>query len=109
MEGWRNNAEVAQGKSRSRRYGRGRRIQLTEHPQTSLNREWQVVSSDLHRQPAAGGGGALRLRDTLDNHLRSSRQTQNMAAATPAAQTVSGRPAVGSAVTGPEGYVPTAP
>ena len=57
MEGWRNNAEEAQGKSRSPAIWPGRRIQLTQHPQAGLNREWQVVSSDLQgKQPQAVAG-----------------------------------------------------
>ncbi|WGL57127.1 type VI secretion system tip protein VgrG [Kluyvera intermedia] len=57
MEGWRNNAEEAQGKSRSPEIWPGRRITLTEHPQASLNREWQVVSSQLQGiQPQAVAG-----------------------------------------------------
>ena len=57
MEGWRNNAEAAQGKSRSPAIRPGRRITLTEHPQASLNREWQVVSSALQGiQPQAVAG-----------------------------------------------------
>ncbi|WP_393947386.1 type VI secretion system Vgr family protein, partial [Kluyvera intermedia] len=57
MEGWRNNAEAAQGKSRSPEIWPGRRITLTEHPQASLNREWQVVSSALQGiQPQAVAG-----------------------------------------------------
>ena len=57
VEGWRNNAEEAQGKSRSPAIWPGRRIQLTEHPQAGLNREWQVVSSDLQgKQPQAVAG-----------------------------------------------------
>lgn len=57
VEGWRNNAEEAQGKSRSPAIWPGRRIQLTGHPQAGLNREWQVVSSDLQgKQPQAVAG-----------------------------------------------------
>ncbi|WP_429872749.1 contractile injection system protein, VgrG/Pvc8 family, partial [Escherichia coli] len=54
MDGWRNNAEVARGTSRSPEIWPGRRIALTGHPQANLNREWQVVASDLHgEQPQA--------------------------------------------------------
>ncbi|WP_070194281.1 type VI secretion system tip protein VgrG [Escherichia coli] len=48
MDGWRNNAEVARGTSRSPEIWPGRRIVLTGHPQANLNREWQVVASELH-------------------------------------------------------------
>ena len=64
MDGWRNNAEVARGTSRSPEIWPGRRIALTGHPQANLNREWQVVASELHgEQPgksAAWGEGAAR-------------------------------------------------
>jgi type VI secretion system secreted protein VgrG len=57
VEGWRNNAEEAQGKSRSPEIWPGRRLRLTGHPQAGLNREWQVVSSDLQgKQPQAAAG-----------------------------------------------------
>ncbi|HCD5268117.1 TPA: type VI secretion system tip protein VgrG [Escherichia coli] len=39
MDGWRNNAEVARGTSRSPEIWPGRRIVLTGHPQANLNRE----------------------------------------------------------------------
>ncbi|EIQ2241910.1 type VI secretion system tip protein TssI/VgrG [Escherichia coli] len=48
MDGWRNNAETARGMSRSPEIWPGRRIVLTGHPQANLNREWQVVASELH-------------------------------------------------------------
>ncbi|OFS11056.1 type VI secretion system tip protein VgrG [Hafnia sp. HMSC23F03] len=68
-EGWRNNAEMAHGESRSPAIWPGRRITLTDHPQASLNREWQVVESALsgsQPQAVAGRGGA---GTTLDNHF----------------------------------------
>lgn len=69
MDGWRNNAEVARGASRSPEIWPGRRFTLTEHPQASLNREWQVVTSELHGEqpqaiPGRGGSGT-----TLNNHF----------------------------------------
>ncbi|QGH29008.1 type VI secretion system Vgr family protein [Kluyvera intermedia] len=69
MEGWRNNAEAAQGKSRSPEIWPGRRIALMEHPQASLNREWQVVSSALQGiqpQAVAGRSGS---GTTLENNF----------------------------------------
>ncbi len=68
MDGWRNNAETARGMSRSPEIWPGRRIVLTGHPQANLNREWQVVASELHgEQPQAvpgrqGAGTALEIR-----------------------------------------------
>ncbi|MFP1463503.1 contractile injection system protein, VgrG/Pvc8 family [Escherichia coli] len=57
MEGWRNNAETARGMRRSPEIWPGRRIVLTGHPQANLNREWQVVASELHgEQPQAVPG-----------------------------------------------------
>ncbi|WP_072130754.1 type VI secretion system tip protein TssI/VgrG, partial [Escherichia coli] len=57
MDGWRNNAETARGMSRSPEIWPGRRIVLTGHPQANLNREWQVVASELHgEQPQAVPG-----------------------------------------------------
>ncbi|EKD5729959.1 type VI secretion system tip protein VgrG, partial [Escherichia coli] len=57
MDGWRNNAETARGLSRSPEIWPGRRIALTGHPQANLNREWQVVASELHgEQPQAVPG-----------------------------------------------------
>ncbi|MFJ2974299.1 type VI secretion system tip protein VgrG [Kluyvera sp. NPDC087067] len=67
MEGWRNNAEEAQGKSRSPAIWPGRRITLTEHPQASLNREWQVVSSDLQGSQPQAVAGRSGAGTTLEN------------------------------------------
>ncbi|WEJ84577.1 type VI secretion system tip protein VgrG [Kluyvera intermedia] len=67
MEGWRNNAEEAQGKSRSPAIWPGRRITLTEHPQASLNREWQVVSSALQGSQPQAVAGRSSAGTTLEN------------------------------------------
>ncbi|MEO3988804.1 type VI secretion system tip protein VgrG [Pseudocitrobacter sp. Cyp-38S] len=57
MEGWRNNAEVAECRSPSPTLWPGIRFRLTGHPQQTLNREWQVVQSELHgEQPQARSG-----------------------------------------------------
>jgi len=57
MEGWRNNAEVADCRSPSAKLWPGIRLRLTGHPQQTLNREWQVVESELHgEQPQARAG-----------------------------------------------------
>ncbi|ECJ2543014.1 type VI secretion system tip protein VgrG [Salmonella enterica subsp. salamae] len=69
MEGWRNCAEIAQGKSRSPAIWPGRRISLTGHPQASLNREWQVVSSDLHGNQPQALPGSHGAGTTIDNHF----------------------------------------
>ncbi|MRF61198.1 type VI secretion system tip protein VgrG [Citrobacter portucalensis] len=67
MEGWSNNAEEAQGKSRSPAIWPGRRITLMEHPQASLNREWQVVSSDLQGSQPQAVAGRSGAGTTLEN------------------------------------------
>lgn len=69
MDGWRNNAEMAQGRSRSPEIWPGRRIRLTGHPQAGLNREWQVTESELsgsqpHALPGRRGAGT-----TLENQF----------------------------------------
>lgn len=99
MEGWRNNAEVAQGKSRSPAIWPGRRIQLTEHPQASLNREWQVVSSDLHGSQPQAAAGRSGSGTTLDNHFT----------VIPADRTWRPRPLPKPSVDGPQSAVVTGP
>ncbi|HFV9987242.1 TPA: type VI secretion system tip protein TssI/VgrG, partial [Salmonella enterica subsp. enterica serovar Wangata] len=99
MEGWRNNAEVAQGRSRSPAIWPGRRIQLTEHPQTSLNREWQVVSSDLHGSQPQAAAGRSGSGTTLDNHFT----------VIPADRTWRPRPQPKPSVDGPQSAVVTGP
>ncbi|QCV24258.1 type VI secretion system Vgr family protein [Salmonella enterica] len=99
MEGWRNNAEVAQGRSRSPAIWPGRRIQLTEHPQTSLNREWQVVSSDLHGSQPQAAAGRSGSGTTLDNHFT----------VIPADRTWRPRPLPKPSVDGPQSAVVTGP
>ncbi|HGA1753758.1 TPA: type VI secretion system tip protein TssI/VgrG, partial [Escherichia coli] len=70
MDGWRNNAETARGMSRSPEIWPGRRIVLTGHPQANLNREWQVVASELHGEqpqavPGRQGAGTSRSGETV--------------------------------------------
>ncbi|MCZ8808312.1 type VI secretion system tip protein VgrG, partial [Escherichia albertii] len=99
MDGWRNNAEVARGASRSPEIWPGRRFTLTEHPQASLNREWQVVTSELHGEqpqaiPGRGGSGT-----TLNNHF----------AVIPADRTWRPQPQPKPLVDGPQSAVVTGP
>ena len=61
MDGWRNNAEVARGTSRSPEIWPGRRIALTGHPQANLNREWQVVA--LVTECDSDGNAVISLRN----------------------------------------------
>ncbi|HAE4697495.1 TPA: type VI secretion system tip protein VgrG [Salmonella enterica subsp. enterica serovar Enteritidis] len=98
-EGWRNNAEMAHGESRSPEIWPGRRITLTGHPQKSLNREWQVVESELsgsqpQAQPGRSGSGT-----TLDNHFM----------VIPADRTWRPRPMPKPSVDGPQSAVVTGP
>ncbi|HAV2414667.1 TPA: type VI secretion system tip protein VgrG [Escherichia coli] len=69
MDGWRNNAEVARGTSRSPEIWPGRRIVLTGHPQANLNREWQVVASELHGEQPQAVPGRSGSGTTLNNHF----------------------------------------
>ncbi|STP51380.1 VgrG protein, Encoded within repeats that are hotspots for chromosomal duplication formation; Function of protein is uncharacterised [Escherichia coli] len=69
MDGWRNNAEVARGTSRSPEIWPGRRIALTGHPQANLNREWQVVASELHGEQPQAVPGRRGSGTTLNNHF----------------------------------------
>lgn len=99
MDGWRNNAEVARGASHSPEIWPGRRFTLTEHPQASLNREWQVVTSELHGEqpqaiPGRGGSGT-----TLNNHF----------AVIPADRTWRPQPQPKPLVDGPQSAVVTGP
>ncbi len=69
MDGWRNNAETARGMSRSPEIWPGRRIVLTGHPQANLNREWQVVASELHGEQPQAVPGRSGSGTTLNNHF----------------------------------------
>ncbi|EPD6619731.1 type VI secretion system tip protein TssI/VgrG, partial [Salmonella enterica subsp. enterica] len=77
----------------------GRRIHLTEHPQTSLNREWQVVSSDLHGSQPQAAAGRSGSGTTLDNHFT----------VIPADRTWRPRPLPKPSVDGPQSAVVTGP
>ncbi|MFL4413482.1 type VI secretion system tip protein VgrG [Citrobacter portucalensis] len=99
VEGWRNNAEEAQGKSRSPAIWPGRRIQLTEHPQAGLNREWQVVSSDLHGKQPQAVAGRSGSGTTLENDFT----------VIPADRTWRPRPMEKPSVDGPQSATVTGP
>ncbi|TKV11722.1 type VI secretion system tip protein VgrG [Citrobacter sp. wls619] len=69
MDGLRNDAEKASGFSNSAELWPGSRFQLTGHPQKSLNREWQVVSSTIvGNQPEALHSGKGR-GTTMNNQF----------------------------------------
>ncbi|EFK4497987.1 type VI secretion system tip protein VgrG, partial [Escherichia coli] len=99
MDGWRNNAEVARGTSRSPEIWPGRRIVLTGHPQANLNREWQVVASDLHGEQPQAVPGRRGSGTTLDNHF----------AVIPADRTWRPQPLLKPLVDGPQSAVVTGP
>ncbi|QLR76056.1 type VI secretion system tip protein VgrG [Citrobacter freundii] len=99
VEGWRNNAEEAQGKSRSPAIWPGRRIQLTEHPQAGLNREWQVVSSDLQGKQPQAAAGRSGSGTTLENDFT----------VIPADRTWRPRPMEKPSVDGPQSATVTGP
>ncbi|MFP1558223.1 hypothetical protein ACLB1T_18415 [Escherichia coli] len=50
---------------------------LTGHPQANLNREWQVVASDLHGEQPQAVPGRRGSGTTLDNHFGEYRQTEH--------------------------------
>ncbi|NAQ12186.1 type VI secretion system tip protein VgrG, partial [Escherichia coli] len=99
MDGWRNNAETARGMSRSPEIWPGRRIVLTGHPQANLNREWQVVASELHGEQPQAVPGRRGSGTTLDNHF----------AVIPADRTWRPQPLLKPLVDGPQSAVVTGP
>ncbi|MDY8892468.1 type VI secretion system tip protein TssI/VgrG, partial [Escherichia coli] len=99
MDGWRNNAETARGMSRSPEIWPGRRIVLTGHPQANLNREWQVVASELHGEQPQAVPGRRGAGTALDNHF----------AVIPADRTWRPQPRLKPLVDGPQSAVVTGP
>ncbi|HCN1208106.1 TPA: type VI secretion system tip protein VgrG, partial [Escherichia coli] len=99
MDGWRNNAEVARGTSRSPEIWPGRRIVLTGHPQANLNREWQVVASELHGEQPQAVPGRSGSGTSLNNHF----------AVIPADRTWRPQPLLKPLVDGPQSAVVTGP
>ncbi|HAW7448930.1 TPA: type VI secretion system tip protein VgrG [Escherichia coli] len=99
MDGWRNNAETARGMSRSPEIWPGRRIVLTGHPQAYLNREWQVVASELHGEQPQAVPGRQGAGTALENHF----------AVIPADRTWRPQPLLKPLVDGPQSAVVTGP
>ncbi|MCV2924743.1 type VI secretion system tip protein TssI/VgrG, partial [Escherichia coli] len=99
MDGWRNNAETARGMSRSPEIWPGRRIVLTGHPQANLNREWQVVASELHGEQPQAVPGRQGAGTALENHF----------AVIPADRTWRPQPLLKPLVDGPQSAVVTGP
>ncbi|HIC1895471.1 type VI secretion system tip protein VgrG [Citrobacter freundii] len=98
-EGWRNSAEIARGKSRSPEIWPGRRIRLTGHPQGSLNREWQVVISELRGSQPQAVPGQRHAGTTIENHF----------VVIPADRTWRPQPLPKPSVDGPQSAVVTGP
>jgi type VI secretion system secreted protein VgrG len=101
VEGWRNNAEEAQGKSRSPEIWPGRRLRLTGHPHAGLNREWQVVSSDLQGKQPQAAAGRSGSGTTLENDFTVIPADRTWRPAPQAKPSVDGPQS--AVVTGPEG------
>ncbi|MGT3984460.1 type VI secretion system tip protein TssI/VgrG, partial [Escherichia coli] len=99
MDGWRNNAETARGMSRSPEIWPGQRIVLTGHPQANLNREWQVVASELHGEQPQAVPGRQGAGTALENHF----------AVIPADRTWRPQPLLKPLVDGPQSAVVTGP
>ncbi|EGE2783332.1 type VI secretion system tip protein TssI/VgrG, partial [Escherichia coli] len=99
MDGWRNNAETARGMSRSPEIWPGRRIVLTGHPQANLNREWQVVASELHGEQPQAVPGRQGAGTALENHF----------AVIPADRTWRPQPLLKPLIDGPQSAVVTGP
>lgn len=69
MDGLRNDAEKARGTSNSPKLSPGTRFKLKNHPQETLNREWQVVSSALVGQQPQALKGSQGNGTTLNNRF----------------------------------------
>ena len=69
MDGLRNNAETATGSSNSPRLWPGNRFTLAKHPQETLNKEWQIVSSILTGDQPQALHGSQGDGTTLDNQF----------------------------------------
>uniref|UniRef100_UPI002ED89E2C type VI secretion system tip protein TssI/VgrG n=1 Tax=Enterobacterales TaxID=91347 RepID=UPI002ED89E2C len=69
MEGWRSDAETATGTSNSPVLWPGVRFNLTGHPTSALNREWQVVSSLLSGDQPQALHGSQGSGTTLTNQF----------------------------------------
>lgn len=68
-EGWRNNAECAVGISNSPTLWPGKRVTLTGHPSSTLNREWQVTGSILRGEQPQAQHGSRGPGTTLSNQF----------------------------------------
>ncbi|HDR2159561.1 TPA: type VI secretion system tip protein VgrG [Enterobacter cancerogenus] len=99
MDGLRNNAEKASGCSNSPQLYPGTRFTLQNHPQETLNREWQVVSSLLSGEQPQALHGSKGAGTTLRNQFT----------AIPADRTWRSQPQAKPKVDGPQSAVVTGP
>lgn len=101
MEGWRNDAEIARGCSNSPKLWPGTRFTLTDHPADDLNREWQVIASELHGEQPQAVPGSRGQGTTLVNTFQAIPADKTWRPTPQPKPKVDGpQPAV---VTGPEG------
>ena len=99
MEGLRNDAEIATGTSNSPSLWPGNSFSLTGHPQETLNRDWQVVSSMLKGQQPQALHDCHGYGTTLSNQFE----------AIPADRTWRSQPLEKPKVDGPQSAVVTGP
>lgn len=99
IDGLRNNAEKARGTSNSPKLWPGTRFTLKNHPQETLNREWQVVSSTLVGQQPQALKGNQDYGTTLYNRFT----------AIPADRTWRSQPLPKPTVDGPQSAIVTGP
>lgn len=99
MDGLRNNAERASGTSNSPKLWPGTRFTLKNHPQETLNQEWQVVSSILTGAQPQALRGSKGLGTTLTNQF----------IAIPADRTWRSQPLPKPKVDGPQSAIVTGP
>lgn len=101
VEGWRNDTEIAAGNSNSAKLWPGTRFTLTDHPADDLNRDWQVVASELHGEQPQAVPGSNASGTTLTNAFQAIPANKTWRPAPQPKPKVDGpQPAV---VTGPEG------
>ncbi|MFU2146156.1 type VI secretion system tip protein VgrG [Hafnia paralvei] len=99
MDGLRNNSEIASGSSNSPKLWPGTRFTLMNHPQETLNQEWQIVSSILTgEQPQA-----------LHGSQRRGTNMYNQFTAIPADRTWRPQPRAKPKVDGPQSAIVTGP
>lgn len=99
MDGLRNDAEKASGSSNSPKLWPGTRFTLKNHPQETLNKEWQVVSSILTGDQPQALHGSQGVGTTLDNQFT----------AIPADRTWRPSPSPKPKIDGPQSAIVTGP